>query len=90
MKHKFSINRLPLAFASVLLCAVFISSCTKNKRARTFGGKEEITLKANEKLLNITWKETNMWVLTEDTLTHIKYFRENSSWGVWEGEIIVK
>ena len=65
-------------------------SCTKNKRARTFGGKEEITLKANEKLINITWKESNMWVLTEDTLTHIKYFRENSSWGVWEGEIIVK
>lgn len=78
------------AFASVLLCAVFISSCTKNKRARTYGGKEEITIKANEKLLNITWKESNMWVLTEDTLTHIKYFRENSSWGVWEGEIVVK
>ena len=78
------------AFASVLLCAVFISSCTKNKRARTFGGKEEITLKANEKLINITWKESNMWVLTEDTITHIKYFRENSSWGVWQGEIIVK
>jgi hypothetical protein len=78
------------AFASVLLCAVFISSCTKNKRARTFGGKEEITLKANEKLINITWKKSNMWMLTEDTITHIKYFRENSSWGVWEGEIIVK
>jgi hypothetical protein len=79
-----------LAIASVLVCTVFISSCTKNKRARTFGGKEVITLKANEKLLNITWKESNMWVLTEDTVTHIKYFRENSSWGVWEGEIIVK
>ena len=79
-----------LAIASVLVCTVFISSCTKNKRARTFGGKEEITLKANEKLINITWKESNMWVLTEDTVTHIKYFRENSSFGIWEGEIVIK
>jgi hypothetical protein len=78
-----------LAIASVLVCTVFISSCTENKRVRSFGGTQGLTLKANEKLLNITWKESNMWVLTEDTVTHIKYFRENSSWGVWEGEIIV-
>lgn len=87
---KLQIISKAFVFASLLLCAVCISSCTKNKRARTFGGKEEITLKTNEKLLNITWKESNMWVLTEDTISHIKYFRENSSWGVWEGEIIVK
>ena len=88
--EKLQFTSKAFAFASVLLFAVFISSCTKNKRARTFGGEEEITLKANEKLINITWKESNMWLLTEDTLTNIKYFRENSAWGVWEGEIIVK
>ena len=90
MKSKTLIYHKTFAFTGVLLFAVFISSCTKNKRTRTFGGKEEITLKANEKLINITWKESNMWLLTEDTLTNIKYFRENSAWGVWEGEIIVK
>ena len=74
----------------LVIATIFIVSCTKNKRTRTFGGKEKITLKANEKLINITWKESNMWILTEDTFTHIKYFRENSSWGIWEGEIIVK
>lgn len=69
---------------------IMLIGCTSNQRARTFGGKEEIILKPNEKLINITWKESDMWVLTEDTITHIFYFREKSNWGVWEGEISVK
>lgn len=77
------------AFFILVMCC-FLSSCTGNQRARKFGGKEEIQLKPNEKLINITWKENNMWVLTEDTVTHLKYFRENSNWGIWEGEIVVK
>lgn len=75
---------------AILLLAAALSSCTDNQRARKFGGKEEISLKPNEKLINITWKESNMWVLTEDTTTHIKYFRESSSWGIWQGEIVIK
>lgn len=89
MKTKISILALTKAFFILLVMCCFLS-CTDNQRARKFGGKEEIQLKPNEKLINITWKESNMWVLTEDTITHIKYFRENSSWGVWEGEIIIK
>jgi hypothetical protein len=69
---------------------IIISSCTDNQRVRKFGGTENIKLKLNEKLMNITWKESDMWVLTEDTVTRIKYFRESSSWGIWNGEIIIK
>lgn len=78
-----------LIFISCLIWSINIS-CTKNQRVRTFGGKEEITIKPNEKLINITWKEKDMWVLTEDTITHIKYFRESSSFGIWNGEIVIK
>ena len=74
----------------LMLCAFSIAGCTSNQRARKYGGKEEVILKKNEKLINITWKESDMWVLTEDTLTHVKYFRESSSWGIWNGEIIIK
>jgi hypothetical protein len=74
----------------IVLLTLTISSCTKNKRARSFGGTEEISLKSHEKLINVTWKESNMWVLTKDTTTNISYFRENSSFGIWEGEIIIK
>lgn len=67
-----------------------LQSCTENARTRTFGGTEEVQLKPNEVLVNITWKETDMWVLTRDTITNISYFRESSSFGIWEGQVIVK
>lgn len=74
-----------------LCCVSFLTiGCTKNSRTRNLGGKEEVSLKPNEKLMNVTWKENSMWMLTEDTVTHIQYFRESSSWGVWEGEITIK
>lgn len=73
-------------FTTMLL----IYSCTDNARAKRFGGSEEITLKPNEKLLNVTWKDSDMWILTQDTLTGKSYFREKSSWGIWEGEIVIK
>lgn len=79
-------KKLILAVALISLA----TSCTENSRARKFGGSEEITLKPNEKLLNVTWKDSDMWILTQDTLTGKSYFREKSSWGIWEGEIILK
>lgn len=75
---------------TIVLITLLISSCTKNNRARNYGGEEEILLKPHEKLINITWKKTSMWILTQDTITKIIYFRENSSFGIWEGEVIVK
>lgn len=75
--------------AIIILCVVF-SGCTENQRARQFGGKETINMKPNEVLLNVTWKNDDMWVLTEDTLTHLKHFMENSSFGILEGEVIIK
>lgn len=65
-------------------------SCTDNQRAKNFGGTEEIQLKPNEVVLNVTWKETEMWICTKDTTTGIVYFREKSNWGVLEGTVILK
>lgn len=73
-----------------ILFVVSLFGCTHNQRARRYGGKEYLQLKQNEVLINITWKESNMWVLTKDTISNIKYFRESSSWGIWQGEIIIK
>lgn len=75
---------------TILVSSTILVGCTKNQRVRQFGGTEEIVLKPNEKLLNITWKEKDIWVLTEDTLTKVKYFRESSSFGIWQGEVIIK
>lgn len=67
-----------------------LASCTDNERARRFGGTEQVELKPNEVVLNVTWKENEMWICTKDTTTNTVYFREKSSWGVMEGTIILK
>jgi len=74
----------------ILGVMVVMSSCTENVRARHFGGTETLALKPNEKVLNVTWKDNEMWVCTQDTITRVVYFREKSSWGVVEGTVIIK
>jgi hypothetical protein len=74
----------------ILVTMVVMSSCTENSRARSFGGTETLSLKTNEVVLNVTWKENHMWICTQDTTDGVVYFREKSSWGVMEGTVIIK
>jgi hypothetical protein len=90
MKNKTFLQLTPLIFLGFVLSTLFLISCTENDRARKFGGTEEITLKENEVLVNITWKETNMWILTQDTITGIHYFREKSKWDLMNGKVVIK
>jgi hypothetical protein len=74
----------------IAIAAVGLASCTDNQRAKHWGGTEEIQLKPNEVVLNVTWKEQQMWICTKDTVTGVVYFREKSNWGVMEGTVILK
>jgi hypothetical protein len=74
----------------IAIAALSLASCTDNVRARHWGGVEEIKLKPNEVVLNVTWKENEMWICTKDTVSGVTYFREKSSWGVMEGTVILK
>lgn len=74
----------------LLVGVIALASCTENERARRFGGTEEVSLKPNEVVLNVTWKTDEMWICTRDTVTGITYFREKSNWGVMEGTVILK
>lgn len=76
-----------IIFATIV--SLFLISCSDNSIARRWGGSEEISLKPNERLLTITWKETSLWILTEDTVTGVQYFREKSPYGMVEGQIII-
>lgn len=75
----------------ILVIIASLASCTENKRARSFGGSQTIELPKGERLTIATWKESNLWYLTEpmeaDYTPKIKYFRESSSMGVWEGTV---
>jgi hypothetical protein len=77
-----------LAFATIGLTA-----CTDNEMARSYGGTETIQLTPGRQVLNVTWKETDLWILTKrmdsayvpDTV----YFQEKSTYGIHEGTIIL-
>ena len=79
-------KKLFLLFALVAMC-----SCTQNQMARTYGGKMTIELPKGEKLINATWKEANLFYLTEPMeegyIPRSKKFRESSNFGVWQSEI---
>ena len=67
------------------------TSCTEQHMARRYGGKLNIELPKGEKLMMATWKEANIFYLTEPMdsgyIPKKKVFRENSIFGVWESEI---
>ena len=68
---------------------VMLGSCTENSRVKSFGGEGTINLPKGRKLVNVTWKETQIWYLTRPMNSNDvaeKYqFHEESSWGMVEG-----
>jgi hypothetical protein len=69
--------------------AIALISCTENSRVKSWGGEGTINLPKGRKLVNVTWKETQVWYLTrpmtiKDT-AEIYQFQEESSWGMVEG-----
>ncbi len=82
-----------MAALALALCSAF-AGCTQNERARHFGGTATIDLPAGRKLVNVTFKESNLWILTR----HAKpgetpetfEFIEDSNFGVMNGKIILR
>ena len=76
----------------ILMTILFFISCTENQMARKFGGTAEIKLPRGEKLLMVTWKETNLFNITEpmdsDYIPKTKIFREDSNFGLIESKVI--
>lgn len=76
-----------IVLAGVAMLVLSLFSCTANERARNFGGTETVKLPKNRVLVNCTWKQDDLWLLTKDTITGKMHFNEKSSWGMMEGEI---
>lgn len=70
-----------------------MTSCTQKMMTREWGGSSEIRLEKGQRLLEITWKNSNLWLLTEpmdsDYVPKTKTFYEDSSFGLYEGTITV-
>ena len=80
---------LSIALAAELLSTLF--SCTENERAKVYGGSMTVHLPKGEKLLMVTWKETDLFYLTEpmnsNYVPKTKTFREKSKYGMLESII---
>lgn len=70
--------------------SLVLLSCTDNSRARVWGGTEAVELPKNCKFINSTWKENELWIVVQDTVTKQYFMYEKSSLGVLEGKIIFK
>ncbi len=72
-----------------ILMGVMVTSCTENNRVKNWGGDGTLTLPKGQKLINVTWKENQIWYLTRPMTSQdscqIYSFHEESSWGVMEG-----
>jgi hypothetical protein len=83
---------MKLLIAALITISLF-ASCTDNKQAKSYGGTAELTLPKGHKLVNITWKDSNIWYLTRPMLqtdSAITYsFKEKSSYGLMEGTYII-
>lgn len=79
--------------ACVVLLLVVLTGCTENQRVRALGGAAKMTLPAGQKLVQVTWKDVNLWYLTrpmkagETAETYT--FQEKSNLGMMEGKFII-
>ena len=77
----------------LILTVLIISSCTSNQRAKNWGGKTTITIESNQKVINATWKDSDLWILTRDMKSVEKpeqySLTEHSGWGILNGKVTI-
>ena len=77
-----------------VILTIGLVGCTQNIRAKKFGGSATIQLEPNRKLVNVTFKGDNLWLLTRqarpEEIPETYSFKEDSSWGILEGTVIIK
>lgn len=79
----------------VLLWLALVTSfaCTSQERAKRFGGTSRVELASGKKLVMITWKNSDLWILTKpmaaNDVAETYEFKESSSYGVMEGTIVI-
>lgn len=69
-------------------------ACTKQEMAKSLGGTTVLDLPTCEKLVNVTWKDAELWYLSrpfhEGEIAETYSFKEDSSYGLLEGKVTIK
>ena len=76
-----------------LMVAVLMLTSCENLVTREFGGSQTIKLEKGQRLVEITFKDHDLWILTEpmdsDYVPKTKMFYEDSNFGVMQGKITI-
>jgi hypothetical protein len=75
----------------VALSIGMFTGCTENSMARGYGGKESIKIATGQKVVQASWKDGDLWILTrpmnDSDVAETWTYSEKSSYGIMEGEI---
>lgn len=75
----------------LIAAALLLAGCTPNESARVYGGTETFSVPTGKKVVNVTWKDTDLWILWRDRRPDEKpevyEFKEKSTYGVLEGSV---
>ena len=78
-------------FILIIAAIICLCGCTEQIRTRQFGGEMTINLPAGQELMEVTWKDDDLFYLTRpmapDYVPVKKTFQESSSWGVMESTV---
>lgn len=62
--------------------------------SKHFGGTYTINIEENKKLVNVTWKDEQIWLLTKKSnisdISETYEFKEDSRFNVIEGTVVIK
>lgn len=87
-------KELIITFIAILFIALFAVGCTEQSVTKNYGGSMTVDLEPGQKLEEITWKDSELWILTrpmrDDEVPETHTFYEKSEFGVWEGSVTVK
>lgn len=83
------IAAIPVIFAVIIILA----SCTPQHMAKNYGGSMDYYLEPNQKLVEVTWKDSQLWTLTkpmkEADEAETYSFSEKTAYGILEGSVTI-
>ena len=80
---------MKIIISLTILISVFILSACEQSITRNFGGHSTQSIPAGTTLMNITWKQDNMWILYHDPKTGNCVFQESSNMGILQGSVTI-
>jgi hypothetical protein len=82
-----------IAIIALVAMSLALIACSENDQARNHGGTMTVQLPPGEKLVNVTWKDNDLWYLTrkrkEGEVTESLVFREKSGMGWSQGTVVL-